>query len=70
MYLKATCHLINFLLTSLAQYSQKKIIPRSFLYKPRHKDLGLFQGELGLIIFCTDLVFGYTNLVIQEGVDG
>jgi hypothetical protein len=38
------CHIINFLLTSLARYAQRNI--------------GLYKKDLGLIFLCTDLAFG------------
>jgi hypothetical protein len=51
------CHIINFLLTSLARYVQRNIGPQSFCTNLAFR-LGPHNKDLSPIFLCTDLAFG------------
>jgi hypothetical protein len=52
------CHIINFLLNSLAHYEYRGISDLGLFVQTSPYGLGLYKKDVGPIFLCTDLAFG------------
>jgi hypothetical protein len=59
------CHIINFLLTSLAGYMCRERSDFDLFVQTSPYGLGLYKKDLGPIFFCTDLMFGNARIKLK-----